>query len=383
MKRIFTILFAVMAVGQVWAASNDTYDFSAVCSSGQKLYYKISSDTEPYTVAIVAPKNSNSSNASWGTLTKPSGNLVIPEKVTYNNIEYTVTFIGAYAFNLCTNITSISVPNTIQGIDYMALQSGTDCYSSLIIDDENMNEYGNALYLGNAENPYVILIKKVNTGKPCEVSNGCQCVYMNAFSGSGNYNEYDNVNYYGTSTNPYLCLVQAKFSGNIIINRSIQSCEIHKDCKYIVGAAGGATIGCGALNNCPALRSVVIPEGVVSIGVDALAHTDLDFVTIPKSVTNICCWGLKKDHPEDNMDLAPIILVPKNVTNVGFYGFTGWKVYCEAASMPNNWSNDTRAKLFIFDCKVIRLISDGVNNGELAPFILVKTSAAALKSESV
>ena len=52
------------------------YDFSAVCESGQTLYYNITSDTEPYTVEVTR-KN----------LATQTGNLIIPESVSYNGIE--------------------------------------------------------------------------------------------------------------------------------------------------------------------------------------------------------------------------------------------------------------------------------------------------------
>ncbi|MBR5167982.1 MAG: hypothetical protein IKW86_07995 [Salinivirgaceae bacterium] len=41
-KYLLTILFATMIAGQVWAQRE--YDFSAICSSGQELYYKINND---------------------------------------------------------------------------------------------------------------------------------------------------------------------------------------------------------------------------------------------------------------------------------------------------------------------------------------------------
>ena len=54
-----------------------------------------------------------------------SGDIVIPSKVTYNNIEYPVTTIGDYAFsNSASNITSVTIPSSIKTIGSYAF---SDC----------------------------------------------------------------------------------------------------------------------------------------------------------------------------------------------------------------------------------------------------------------
>lgn len=47
---------------------------------------------------------------------KYSGDISIPEKVTLNNTEYTVTSIGKEAFKDCTLLTNIILPNSITTI---------------------------------------------------------------------------------------------------------------------------------------------------------------------------------------------------------------------------------------------------------------------------
>lgn len=46
--------------------------------------------------------------------------VFIPETVTYNDVTYTVTEIGAHAFEECTEMTSIYIPNTVTVINDMA-----------------------------------------------------------------------------------------------------------------------------------------------------------------------------------------------------------------------------------------------------------------------
>ena len=47
---------------------------------------------------------------------KYSGNVVIPESVTYDGNTYSVTSIGSNAFYECTGLTSITIPNSVTSI---------------------------------------------------------------------------------------------------------------------------------------------------------------------------------------------------------------------------------------------------------------------------
>ena len=122
-KTLFALL-AVLALtanayGQYYA-----YDFSANAPSGQTLYYKIYDSTQ---VSVVSPYT-RSSDSNY-----VSGDLIIPETVSYCGTTYTVTelkthdfMIGAF-FN-CKTLTSIYVPNSVR---YMGEYSFAYC-SSLV-----------------------------------------------------------------------------------------------------------------------------------------------------------------------------------------------------------------------------------------------------------
>ena len=44
------------------------------------------------------------------------GNVIIPHSVTYDDITYNVTTIGYYAFYNCSELTGITIPNSITNI---------------------------------------------------------------------------------------------------------------------------------------------------------------------------------------------------------------------------------------------------------------------------
>ena len=45
---------------------------------------------------------------------KYSGDIVIPSSINIDGVDYIVTSISGYAFNHCTGITSITIPNTVE-----------------------------------------------------------------------------------------------------------------------------------------------------------------------------------------------------------------------------------------------------------------------------
>ena len=47
---------------------------------------------------------------------KYSGDIVIPESITFENSKYSVTSIGDKAFSECSGLTSVTIPNSVTSI---------------------------------------------------------------------------------------------------------------------------------------------------------------------------------------------------------------------------------------------------------------------------
>ena len=78
----FTLALFVMLMGTANVFGQYAYDFSAAAPSGQTLYYKITDSTQ---VSVVNPRTNNSDS------NYVSGDLIIPETVSYCGATYTVT----------------------------------------------------------------------------------------------------------------------------------------------------------------------------------------------------------------------------------------------------------------------------------------------------
>ncbi|MDE6524980.1 MAG: leucine-rich repeat domain-containing protein, partial [Paramuribaculum sp.] len=93
MKRCYSLLLAFIT-----ALTAMAYDFQV-----DGIYYSIRSSTGK-TVSVT----SGSDNYS--------GEIIIPEMVTYNDTEYSVKEIGNYAFRGCSGLTSVTIPSSVTAI---------------------------------------------------------------------------------------------------------------------------------------------------------------------------------------------------------------------------------------------------------------------------
>lgn len=137
------------------------------------------------------------------------------------------------------------------------------------------------------------------------------------------FNSYDNALYLGNDENPYLLLVNVK-------NSSITSCNIHKDTKMIGSVAfywcGGLTsivipegvtyIGTYAFGGCENLTYVSIPNTVTKIDQGAFESCkSLKAITLPSELTGI------DNFVFNGCESLEIVIIPEKVAYIGYYAF--------------------------------------------------------------
>ena len=237
------------------------------------IYYDLNNDDKTASVTYMGFYSSDNKDAYVG-------NIVIPESTTYNGTIYSVTSIGGYAFDGCSGLTSVTIPNSVTSIG-----NGAFAYCSGLTSVTIPNS-----------------VTSIGDG----TFHGC--------SGLTSVTIPNSVTSIGEGAFAYCSGLTS-----VTIPNSV------------------ASIGDHAFNGCSGLTSVTIPNSVTSIGKCAFQScSGLTSVTIPNSVTSIgeyAFWGCSG---------LTSVTIPNSVTSIGKYAFCGCSGLTSVTVDKNNGTYDSR-----------------------------------------
>ncbi|MBO7134916.1 MAG: leucine-rich repeat protein, partial [Bacteroidales bacterium] len=347
MRKHFTIIFLALLCANAMA-----YDFSAVCSTGQTLYYNITSNVEPYTVEVT---RENTSYPYYNTY--PEGNLEIPETVEYNGITYSITSIGNGAFYACREITSLSIPNSITDIGQEAFRycegltgeltipnSVTNIYNNAFSDCENISSViiGNGItiiyqgvFFGCTRMTYISISNSVTTIVR-GAFNGCygltSVTIPNTVTSIGEsaFGGVRNIEYNGTATgSPWGALtVNGYIDGNLVYTdetrTNLTGCSTLTTDVEIPNSV--TSIGDYAFYRCDSLSSITIPNSVTSIGNRVFSYcSGLEVFSVEPDNTiydsRNNCNAIIETETNSLIYGCKNTIIPNSITSIGDYAF--------------------------------------------------------------
>ena len=320
-----TIILAVLLLSIIDARA---YDFSAVAPTGQRLYYYIIGNS----AQVTFPTADN----LWHGYTKPSGDLIIPDIVTdsASGISYPVTEIDTAAFYTCTDITSVTIGDSMRiiwewafhgcGLTWVTFGNSlivignyafADCNSlTSIVIPNSVTTIGEGAFLSCHRLSSVTIGNSVTTigeGAFGYCNNLISVVIPNTVVSIG-VNAFRLVKiivYDGNATgSPW---------GAYTVNGIVDGDFVYTDSSQTVLAA---YIGTSSV--------VSVPDSVLVIGpyafyenMDYYENTDLTSVTIPNSVIEI------RNHAFDGCGNLETVTLPGSLRRIGEEAFAAcWHI---------------------------------------------------------
>lgn len=243
-----------------------------------------------------------------------SGDVVIPETVTYSGVTYTVTGIGCRAFSASGAVTSLFIPKTVTEIE-MPILSYYAGLTSIVVDDEN------PVY-DSRENCNAII--KTSNGK---LVVGCKTtVIPNTVKSIGRYAfhaciELESIEIPNSVAEVYESAFYScwKLTAVDIPDSVVRIGEsVFEDCTNLSSVGLGSHvmyIGNRAFFGLEKLESVVIPDSVIEIGKEAFCKCNLWLVEFGCSVKVIG----KNAFGQNNLTS---VVIPNSVTEIGAGAFS-------------------------------------------------------------
>lgn len=219
------------------------------------IYYDITS-AEEHTVAVTYKGKGYDEYEN-----EYSGNVVIPESITYEGVTYRVASIGESAFRDCSALSSVTIPNSVTQLGRSAFQNCSGLASITI--GNSVTDIFHNVFLG------CTALTSIN------IPNNVAKIGANIFRGCTSLTTVtvaDGLTYIGSSM-----FLGCTSLTSVTIPNSVTSIDSH------------------AFERCYSLASITIPSGVIEIGFQAFS----------------ACFGLKD-----------VYCLAKTVPSAGPYAFS-------------------------------------------------------------
>jgi hypothetical protein len=256
MKYSFLKMLAVVMI-MLTGLEADAYDFTL-----DGIYYNITSTTD-LTCSVTFK------DAQYKSY---SGTVVIPSAVKYNDKTYNVTAVDEKAFYRCYNMTSVTIPGTVTTIGNYAFNSCTDLREVIFQDG------GGVLELGYSEKE----TDNSTVGKG--LFSGCPLDYVYV----GRSLSYDDSMSCGYSPFYNQTSMTGLAFGNSVYSvgrNAFQGCSGITDVNF---GSGIVTIGSFAFDGCSKIQNVKLGEKVTYVGEYTFRNcSKLQTVDIPSIDTTV------------------------------------------------------------------------------------------------
>lgn len=257
------------------------------------------------------------------------------DRITKVNVNG-VTSIGAYAFSGCTNLTQVSVANSVKTIDFCAF-SGCTSLRTITIPN-SVNTFGGSVFEGCSALQTVTL-SNTATAIGDRMFLGCKALSKITLP-----NSITAIKNYAFKSCSALATIELSNKLESIGEHAFADCEslTKIDMPDTVTA-----IGANSFLNCKSLEIVNLSNKLETIDRYAFSGCSaIESIIIPNSVTNI------NDGAFTNCTSILSIEIPAKVTYIGKGVFSGWKndqhIYFNVKRSSNKWSGKWNEK-----CKAV------------------------------
>ncbi len=277
MKKVFTMVLAMVFPVAAWSADFDT--FQAKTEEGVLMTFRVISEAKK--TCQVGQDNVFYSSVNINT----SGTITIPSSVN----GYTVTTIGGYSFSKCNKITSIIIPNTVENISIDAF-AGESFNAENLTSLNSINIPSSVKYIGSYAFRNTCITSITIPSSVTHIDNSAfdSCNKLTSISVDANNTKYDSRNNCNaiieTATNKLIAGISTT-----IVPTDVESID-DRAFFGITGitevslSASVKSIGEYAFYKCTNLKNVTIAGHITTIGENAFEDCKLEKFSINRFV---------------------------------------------------------------------------------------------------